>query len=453
MAADTSNRKRNATDLELELNWLARLLDARFRTYFGEGQTEADLRNLPPPDLSQSESVYAGVVNHYRMSFAERVVLILALTPHLRPQLLDIFFSKNAKFDRGFAEFGGIKGQNHGGFLPTGETANFVLSGNDLLRRFEVMEVLNAEHYFFTYKILATQEVERGEPALSTPLTVTPEYLAFFTSGQNYRPPFSHAFPAARLETQLDWSDLVLDKAVMDEIMDINAWLEGGSAKLKEWGLYKRIKPGYRSLFYGPPGTGKTLTVSLLGKSNQRDVYRVDLSRVISKYIGETEKNLANVFDQAQNKDWILFFDEADALFGKRSATKDAHDRYANQEVSYLLQRIEDFPGLVILATNLKSNIDDAFARRFQSMVYFPMPGAEQRQKLWKSAFSEKTPLEEAINFSTLAEEFEISGGAILNVVQYCSLQALRRGNAGITLRDIRTGIRREFLKEGKTGS
>ncbi len=117
---------------------------------------------------------------------------------------------------------------------------------------------------------------------------------------------------------------------------------------------------------------GKSLTASLLGKSANMDVYRIDLSKVVSKYIGETEKNLSNIFDMAENKDWILFFDEADALFGKRTSASDSKDRYANQEVADLLQRIEDFPGIVILATNLKSNLDEAFARRFQSMIYFP---------------------------------------------------------------------------------
>ena len=131
-------------------------------------------------------------------------------------------------------------------------------------------------------------------------------------------------------------------------------------------------------LFHGPPGTGKTLTAGLLGKIAQKDVYRIDLSMVISKYIGETEKNLARLFDKAERKDWILFFDEADSLFGKRGQVKDAHDKYANQEVSYLLQRVEAYNGLVILASNFKNNIDEAFLRRFQSIIYFPLPAKEE---------------------------------------------------------------------------
>ena len=136
------------------------------------------------------------------------------------------------------------------------------------------------------------------------------------------------------------------------------------------------------------------MTACLLGKSTGREVYKVDLSLVVSKYIGETEKNLARVFDQAQHKGWILFFDEADALFGKRSETKDAHDRYANQEVSFLLQRIETFDGIAILASNQRENIDEAFARRFESIIYFPMPRPEERLRLWRQGFSPQARLE-----------------------------------------------------------
>jgi SpoVK/Ycf46/Vps4 family AAA+-type ATPase len=203
-------------------------------------------------------------------------------------------------------------------------------------------------------------------------------------------------------------------------------------------------------LFYGPPGTGKTFTASLLGKYSGLDVYRIDLSMVVSKFIGETEKNLANVFNQAEHKNWILFFDEADALFGKRTQTSSSNDRYANQEVSYLLQRIEDFPGVVILATNLKANLDDAFSRRFQSMIHFPVPGPAQRMRLWQRAFSEKSRLEDQVNLKELASKYEMTGGAIINITRYSSLMALKRGTNVILKRDILTAIRKEFGKEGK---
>jgi SpoVK/Ycf46/Vps4 family AAA+-type ATPase len=181
-------------------------------------------------------------------------------------------------------------------------------------------------------------------------------------------------------------------------------------------------------------------------------VYKIDLSLVVSKYIGETEKNLAKVFDQAQHKGWILFFDEADALFGKRSETKEAHDRYANQEVSFLLQRIETFDGVAILASNRRENMDEAFARRFESVIYFPMPRPEERLRLWRQGFSPQAELEPALDLEKLAQEHNLSGGAIMNVIRYASLQALEHGGAVIAAEDVLQGIRREYLKEGKSG-
>jgi len=220
---------------------------------------------------------------------------------------------------------------------------------------------------------------------------------------------------------------------------------------MTEWGMDIKYKPGYRSLFYGPPGTGKSLTASLLGKSTGLDVYRIDLSKVVSKYIGETEKNMANIFDRAENRNWILFFDEADALFGKRTSTTDAKDRYANQEIAYLLQRIEDFPGLVILATNLKGNIDEAFSRRFQSMIYFPMPRPHQRLLLWESAFPSQTTLSPDIDLDLLAEKYELAGGSIANVARYATLLAIQRPSHTIHKADLLEGIRRELRKTNKT--
>ena len=172
---------------------------------------------------------------------------------------------------------------------------------------------------------------------------------------------------------------------------------------------------------------------------------------VVSKWVGETEKNLRGIFDQATHKKWILFFDEADSLFGKRTSTSSSNDRYANQEVSYLLQRIEDFPGLVILASNLKSNIDEAFNRRFQSTILFPMPDYEIRHLLWQKAFPRDFPLEADINLKEIARKYEMAGGAIVNVVRYCVLKALDRQNGqAILFEDLEHAIIREFKKEGK---
>lgn len=443
----------NAAILNAEMQWLAKLIDIRMKLYWNQPCDYDTIEAFPPPDITDSDSTYASIVKHYKLNFQERVVLLLALAPHVQPHLLDVFFVKNADYDRGFTEFGGVKGQNHGGFLPTGETAAFIIAVNDFEKRFALLSVFSDDHVFKRFNILQLQASITNEPVLSGIITISQEYLTYFTTGSYYKPDFSAHFPAKRIHTELDWSDLVLDDAILEEIAEIRDWIEHGDTLMNEWDMRKKIKPGFRTLFYGPPGTGKTLTASLIGKSAGLDVYRVDLSMVVSKFIGETEKNLANVFDQAQNKNWILFFDEADALFGKRTQTSSSNDRYANQEVSYLLQRIEDFPGTVVLATNLKANLDEAFSRRFQSMIHFLPPGPEQRLRLWKQAFSDKTVFETGFEPTEIAEKYELTGGAIINVARYASLMALKGGNNVILKKDIITGIRRELMKDGKTVS
>jgi SpoVK/Ycf46/Vps4 family AAA+-type ATPase len=176
-------------------------------------------------------------------------------------------------------------------------------------------------------------------------------------------------------------NELPLDNSTAEKLKVIVSWMNESSISKSANTREKRLKAGFKALFMGPPGTGKTTTALILGRKFNQPVYRIDLSKVVSKYIGETEKNLELVFANAENKDWILFFDEADVLFGKRTDIKDSNDRYANQEVSYLLQRMEEYNGLTILATNMKNNIDDAFTRRFQSVVLFPKPSLKVIKK------------------------------------------------------------------------
>lgn len=442
---------RNASFLELELNWFDRVLDARFRLHFEKDCEHDDIRAIVPPSLEGQASEYASLVDELGLGLDERLVLILALIPHIRPQLLDTFFVSNKNFDRAFTEFGGYQGRTHSGFLPTCETAVFVLAGNDLAKRFGIAHLFEPDHPLSARGILHIDHPYKGEPLLSGALRISGDYLARFTSGVSHKPDFSASFPAKRVTSNLQWADLVLAPDVLGEVDHIRTWLRHESTILETWGLGKSIKPGYRSLFYGPPGTGKTLTAGLIGETAGLDVYRIDLSMVVSKYIGETEKNLESVFAQAQNKRWILFFDEADALFGKRTQTASAHDRYANQEISYLLQRVEDFPGVVILATNLKANIDEAFARRFQSLVYFPMPDGEERLRLWDVALAGRSRLANDVDLQALADAFELSGGAIINVVRYAAINALREARDSIRQQDLLAGVTKELRKEGKT--
>jgi hypothetical protein len=345
-----------------EMAWLERFIEVWIQAYF-QG-TPPDQTPIPAaPVYAPKAHAYGDLILRLNMGPEERLLLALALAPSIAPQILDIFLHRTAEREH-LTEFGGAKGTNHRGFLPTAETALFLLAGNDLARRFRLLPLFEPEHYFYRENILCLQRAAENDPPQCRALLIAPAFLRLMITGEEQKPDFSMHFPARRINTQLTWDDLILEPAAMEQVLEIRSWAQHGAKLLGEWGLGRRISPGYKVLFHGPPGTGKTLTACLLGQSQNVDVYRVDLSQVVSKYIGETEKNLAGVFDQAMDKNWILFFDEADALFGRRSQTSQEDDRYANQEVSYLLQRVEDFPGFVILATNFRANLDTAFSRR-----------------------------------------------------------------------------------------
>ena len=441
----------NARDLNLELEWFADILNARLNFFFEKPGAKADVLSLQPSNFSQSSSFYGKFVTGNGLIAPERLILILALIPHIRPQLLDVLWIQNRTTERGFTEFGGLKGVNHSGFIPTGETAAFIIAGEDLALRFETTRIFEGGHLFARQNVLSLAPATPGEPMLSGALLLSGEYLNWFVTGIERKPNFNSEFPAKLIETSLSWEHLVLPVQTLDQLEEIRHWILHGNTLLNDWGMGQKLNPGYTTLFYGPPGTGKTFSACLLGNHCGCDVYKIDLSMIISKYIGETEKNLSKIFDMAENKNWILFFDEADALFGKRSKVEDAHDRYANQEISYLLQRIEDFNGVVILASNFKNNIDAAFLRRFQSVIQFPMPKPAERSRIWKNAFSTKALLEKKLDLDQIAEKHEISGGTIMNVVRTVSLKAISRNDNKILLADVEEAIRREFLKEGRT--
>jgi len=357
----------------------------------------------------------------------------------------------NPRSGRGHTEAGGIQARAHGGFLPTGETALLLLAGSDVRARFEHGRVFERSQTLARHSVVHLEPAPEGEPATCGLLHVPDEVVALLTSGHVRKPTFSREFPANALVTELDWKDLVLTAITRDQLREVEAWTRHGASLRRGPGLARRLRGGYRALFYGPPGTGKTLTAALLGKRLGRDVYRIALSAVVSKYIGETEKNLERVFTRAERLDCILFFDEADALFGRRTATASAHDRYANQEISYLLQRVEDYPGLIILASNLEANIDEAFMRRFQAVVHFPSPGPAERLRLWSESLPASLTLEPSIDLHHLARQIELSGAAIVNVVQYAVLMALDAGATCLRRDDLLAGVRRELQKEGKT--
>jgi AAA+ superfamily predicted ATPase len=454
-----------------------------------------DTNNSMPPEFTYLENLIS-----YRLGFSEKpkfpnvshwtlpvkkyvidndldedatTLLLIGLVPHAFPELFDQAIQEKIKTSGDFPEIGGVRGKNFRGFLPTGQTAIFLLAGHDWHKRRTVEQLFWSDRDFAKKKILWLEEMQHGEPVLSGKIIMALDYIDLFLFGTSAPPHFSTSFPAKKITTELTADDIMMNKEIKRHYKNLKEWIDHNPPLMEEWGMQKRLRQGYRVLFYGPPGTGKTLTAGVLGNETGKDVYKIDLSMVVSKYIGETEKNLELLFARAEDKDWILFFDEADAIFGKRTGVRDAHDKYANQEVSYLLQRIEDFNGLVILATNMKSNIDDAFIRRFNDIVKFTIPVEEERREIWEKSFPENS------DFKGLPEQmkkYELTGSNITNIIHFAGIQAIKRrkelqkknttfannynnddetetinpGKLKFHPDDIIEGIKREMIKEGK---
>ena len=257
-----------------------------------------------------------------------------------------------------------------------------------------------------------------------------------------------------RVKTIYTWEDLVLPKNTLKQVKEIAAAIKYRHVVYSDWGFEKRIAygKGLKVCFAGPSGTGKTMTAGVISRDLGFDLYKIDLSSVVSKYIGETEKALDKIFRAAHSSNGILFFDEADALFGKRSEVKDAHDRYANIEVAYLLTKLEEHEGAVILATNLSKNIDDAFSRRMHYTVEFPLPGEPHREQLWRGMFPPEAPLSPDVDFGFLAKQFQISGGDIKNVVLAAAFLAAQDGKI-VTMKQIVSALARQMSKRGRIPS
>jgi len=256
---------------------------------------------------------------------------------------------------------------------------------------------------------------------------------------------------ATKIHPRYNWEDIVLPEDGLSSLHELTNTIRFRTTVLDDWGVGKRLMPysGVSALFAGPPGTGKTLAAQVIAAELKMDLYKIDLSTVVSKYIGETEKNLERIFSQAKNSNAILFFDEADSIFGKRSEVKDAHDRYANIEVGYLLQRMETYDGVVILATNLRSNLDDAFMRRIQFIIEFPFPDEMERRKIWRVLFPPDVPLSEEIDINELGDRFKLTGGSIRNVIISASFLAASE-NSAVNNNHLIHAIRRELQKMGR---
>jgi hypothetical protein len=509
-----SNHLNNDGNTPPEFEYLEKLIRYRLNKYF---PSDEDSTEPPFPKLSSWHLPWSDFVKKNNLEYKqdEITLLLIGITPHIRPDLFDRAIERKINGSGDFPGIGGVRGKNCRFFLPTGETALFLIAGEDFTRRLQVQQLFGAEHLFWEKKIIWLEDMQNGEPSMHGRLIISPDYVNLLTYGVHTSPQFSISFPAKKIApgkknnaekkyNPPSFDQLVIPDELHEQIGELKSWLKYNDQLMDKFGMRNKLRQGYRTLFYGPPGTGKTFTAQILGNDLQKEVYKIDLSMVVSKYIGETEKNLELLFARAEDKGWILFFDEADALFGKRTNVRDAHDKYANQEVSYLLQRIEDYNGLVILATNMMNNIDTAFIRRFNSILKFPFPDAALRARIWRiflpkdklyrdkpgvDSFPDKydadcrtLPETKEVDIPEAVKKYELSGGSIMNVVHYAGIKGVEKLTAARTvlkekagrhvttlagspdeqqhflpepslviyLTDILDGIRREMIKEGK---
>jgi hypothetical protein len=302
-------------------------------------------------------------------------------------------------------------------------------------------------------RIQQTVSLAETRAALRDPAVQKLTMPDVLTAGRDLTTPNMQRF-ATPVEPRFGWADLVLPAEQTKPVHGMSARIQFRSIVHRTWGFGKNLGSGrgLSVLFTGPTGTGKTMAAEVLAADLSLHLFQIDLASVVSKYIGETESNLSMVFREAELSQSLLFFDEADALFGKRTEVKDAHDRYANIEVNYLLQRIEQHRGLVVLATNFQENIDEAFLRRLHCVVRFPFPDEAAREQIWKLQFPAQAPLAAPLDFSFLASQFKLPGGNIRNIALEAAFLAAQEGGAAahISMDHIIAAVRYEHQKQGK---
>jgi AAA+ superfamily predicted ATPase len=411
--------------LHEEMKWLESLVEMRCKELFLEDESELKTAyEIPEMPTFDDESPYSNTIKIHQLTAIDRVILALAIASAHYPSILKTFVQIEESSNAFAIEAGGEYNKFNRSFKPTFQTALFLLAGKDLsLWSHYSAQLINGSVLLQNDIVYNRSSAEfiHGKIELDT------AYLNYFLSGK--KPQLDHGsyFPGKLYKSDLTMDDIILENNVREQIKPIGNYikaLENGFFKNSEHGF----KPGFIALFYGAPGTGKTMLAGILANTYGIDMYHVDLSQV---YIGETEKNLEVLFNRLQGKNCMLFFDEADALFGKRSDVKDAHDRYANQEVSYLLQRIEKFDGLTILASNFENNMDDAFKRRIDVSINVIRPAENTRESLWKHYLPKNITFESDDLLKHLAKEYSYTGANIRNIMKNIAM-ALHDGDETI---------------------
>ncbi len=424
-ASNTNGTEIDIRGLQAELNWLTQIIGHSTRAYVNNIPFDHSLLEL----IELKQGPYSNLIQQFNFSLAERVTLALAILVNIKPEVFDCFLTANPDTGKPFREYGGIINKNTFQFQPTLRTALFLLSGGNSEQFIHYQNRLRSNNRLFTEQIVNLYSVDEHQNYLPDSLIqLDSAYTDYLLVGDVPRLDSGSNFPAKLLETNKTFDDLVLRDSAKQQLQPALNYVKVQQELYADEKVSRKVNKGFVLLLYGPPGTGKTLTASIIGNELNTQVYQIDSSLVVSKYIGETEKNLERVFSRLEGKNCILFFDEADAMFGKRTEVLDSKDRYANQGVSYLLQRMEKFDGLIILATNYEQNFDDAFKRRILTKIHIGRPGVEERIQLWNNALPDGYSYQSETYVNAMSNHFDFTGANISVVVKMSIEKAFSEG-------------------------
>lgn len=392
---------------------------------------------LPDSEQFVGEGPLAQVIREYHLDVPEILILLTALAPEVDEKFLVYY--------------------QHLTDRPEGRGCTGEVIRNLIARTF--FGRLHAAEYLSPDRPLRQLQMLQMEPGLDGWLTgqvrLHPGLRSWLLGRSPHPPETSLDFPARKLTTLHTRNRLILPETVKWKIGEVIDRIRSQHQILIEWGFDKHHDNagGYSVLMQGPSGTGKTLSSAVIGRETGMTVYRVDLSLLLSRWVGDVEKGLSRLFDAAESQNWLLFFDEADSIFSSRVNIQEGRDVYANQQVSYLLQRLECFRGVTILASNSPDNIDRAFLRRIHTQIHFPEPNQQQREQLWQSVIPPELPLADDVDLSLLASRYPLTGGAIRNVIFHAAYRTAAHREARVSQKRLLEGIQAEYEKTGRSFS
>lgn len=433
--------EQNTTAIHAELNWLSQRIIALLANETSETML------LPP---LHERTAYANLITEHQLNDADRVMLNLAFAAVFKPSvLLPFILAVNEPNKR--VRFGGQFRKDSPKFYPTVQTGIFLLAGDDEELSTYYHCYFNSKHKLFTSNLIVPQTDRETGSFLESEIMLNEQFLATILVGTPPRLDGDSGFPAKRSQRTHTLKDVVLNETTFVELEKLKRF----ARNMKElWDLPDsgKYRTNFISIFSGDPGTGKSHTAEAIGNELSLPVYKVNFAQLVSKYIGETEKNLERVFDRFSGQPSILFFDEAESIFSKRTEVKDSHDKHSNNEQSYLLQKIEEYNGIVVLATNvhnLTQFFDKAFQRRIRQIINFPFPEHNERLLLWQNALGSSFQYEEGL-VERLAKDYQFTGGGIYNVISEGILEALDRNVNTITFELLEPAMKDEFKKTGR---